>query len=98
MLFQRMGRLWRHERPERKGKPSTLINSLGLTIDNYRCGSANDLKARLGRSRRVYPPYVLLRTFENWIHRTRIELPSDIRTILEATYSDPSADEPDGWN
>jgi CRISPR-associated endonuclease/helicase Cas3 len=98
MLFQRMGRLWRHERPERKGKPSILINSLGLTIDNYRCSSANDLKARLGRNRRVYAPYVLLRTFENWIHRSRIELPSGIRTILEATYSDPSADEPDGWN
>jgi hypothetical protein len=41
---------------------------------------------------------VLLRTFENWIRRTRITFPSDIRAILEATYSDPCPDEPDGWS
>ena len=38
-----------------------------------------------------------MRTFDNWINRTRVTLPSDIRTIIEATYSDPSNDEPEGW-
>jgi CRISPR-associated endonuclease/helicase Cas3 len=97
ILFQRMGRLWRHKRPKRIGEPHVLIHTLELASHNYRAGSAKDLKKLLGRSRYIYAPYVLVRTFDNWINRTRVTLPSDIRTIIEATYSDPSNDEPEGW-
>jgi CRISPR-associated endonuclease/helicase Cas3 len=97
MLFQRIGRLWRHKRPDRIGEPHVLIHTLELASHNYRTGSAKDLKELLGRSRYIYAPYVLVRTFDNWINRTRVTLPSDIRTIIEATYSDPSNDEPEGW-
>lgn len=97
LLFQRIGRLWRHERPQRSGEPHVLIHTLGLTTENYRAVSAADLKELLGRSRRVYAPYVLVRTFDNWITRTGVTIPSDIRPIIEATYSDPSHDEPESW-
>jgi CRISPR-associated endonuclease/helicase Cas3 len=49
------------------------------------------------RGRYIYAPYVLVRTFDQWIKRTHITVPSDIRAILEATYSAPANDEPEGW-
>jgi CRISPR-associated endonuclease/helicase Cas3 len=52
----------------------------------------------MGRSRYIYAPYVLVRTFDNWIGRPSVTLPSDIRIILEATYSDSGPDAPEGWN
>jgi CRISPR-associated endonuclease/helicase Cas3 len=95
--LQRIGRLWRHKRLERTGEPRVLIHTLELTRDNYRASSAQALKEHLGRSRHIYAPYVLLRTFETWIERTSLRLPSDIRAIVESTYSEPSNDEPESW-
>ena len=97
IVLQRIGRLWRLKLLERTGEARVLIHTLGLTRDNYRASSAKDLKELLGRSRYIYAPYVLLRTFENWIERTSLRLPSDIRPIVEATYSDPANDEPESW-
>jgi CRISPR-associated endonuclease/helicase Cas3 len=97
MLFQRIGRLWRHERQGRVGESRVLIHVLGLTTNNYRVGRAKDLKELLGRSRHIYAPYVLVRSFKNWINRMHVTLPSDIREILELTYSEPANDEPEGW-
>jgi CRISPR-associated endonuclease/helicase Cas3 len=96
MLLQRIGRLWRHTRPNRPGSLEVLIQT-GLTRNNFTGGTAADLKALLGRSAFVYAPYVLLRTFEVWHQRSRIELPADIRTLIEATYAEPQPDEPVGW-
>lgn len=97
MLLQRIGRLWRHQRPNRAGRPEVLIHTGGLTEVNCRAGSADDLKTLLGRSAFVYAPYVLLRTFEIWNPRSQIVLPADIRLLLEATYAKPAEDEPPGW-
>jgi CRISPR-associated endonuclease/helicase Cas3 len=47
----------------------------------------------LGKSARIYAPYVLLRSLQQWRGRTTITLPGDIRSILEATY----AAEPPAW-
>ncbi len=85
MLLQRIGRLWRHR-----------------IIDNYRpkgasCdvhiiapafGEASTIPKRFGKSGAVYSEYVLLRTLEIWKDRTSLTLPSDIREILETTYSE----------
>jgi CRISPR-associated endonuclease/helicase Cas3 len=97
MVLQRIGRLWRHQRPNRAGRPEVLIHTGGLTEGNCRAGSSADLKALLGRSAFVYAPYVLLRTFEIWNPRSQILLPADIRLLLEATYAKPAEDEPRGW-
>ncbi len=94
MLLQRMGRLWRHKRPTRAASQPEFwvrLPELGPSSD------ASALKSALGRSARVYAPYVLLRTSEIWRLKSGINLPADIRSLLEATYADPSPDEPEGW-
>jgi CRISPR-associated endonuclease/helicase Cas3 len=126
MLVQRMGRLWRHERPaghRTADKPEFWIRLPQLGTD----ADAKRLKAALGRSGKVYAPYVLLRSAAVWRHlpvaadvsrvesteswsgltsaatkleterRSHIHLPSDIRTVLEATYAAPGDNEPDAW-
>ncbi len=63
MLLQRLGRLWRHERPHRAAAaPEFWVRLPELSVE------ANDdpLKKSLGRSARVYAPYVLLRTLAVW--------------------------------
>lgn len=95
MLLQRMGRLWRHLRTQRAAAcPEFWINLPSLDFGS----SARDLKAALGKSARVYAPYVLLRTREVFLGRESITLPTQIRELLEATYADRAPDsEPKGW-
>lgn len=95
MLLQRMGRLWRHERVDRRAsEPRFWINAPPLDSN----ASAHELKAALGKSGLVYAPYVLLRTAEVFARRDAITLPHDIREVLEATYAErPAEDEPPGW-
>jgi len=94
MLLQRMGRLWRHERPARAAsRPEFWVRLPDLNSS----ADAAALKRDLGRSARVYAPYVLLRTTEIWRPKSEINLPAEIRSLLEATYADPSPDEPEDW-
>lgn len=55
------------------------------------------MKQSLGRSARVYAPYVLLRSAEVFKGKTTMALPAEIRTLLESTYADPIIEEPPGW-
>ena len=94
MLLQRVGRLWRHERPHRKATaPEFWIRLPDLPVTD----EARELTKALGRSARVYAPYVLLRTMEVWRAKSELFLPADIRPLLEATYAEPAADEPEAW-
>ena len=98
MLFQRMGRLWRHDRPNRcAGQPETWIILPTMSWGDLRASDARQLKQALGKSAYVYAPYVLLRSYEQWRQLEIVNLPDNIRTTLEATYADPSTDEPNGW-
>ena len=98
MLLQRLGRLWRHERLNRPcSEPEVWIQMPTLDDDQLRAASEKELRQALGKSARVYAPYVLLRSLQQWRGRTTITLPGDIRTILEATYADPVDDEPSEW-
>lgn len=94
MLLQRMGRLWRHPRAHRQApQPDFWIRLPDLS-------TASDvpmLKSALGRSALVYAPYVLLRSAAVWLSRSVINLPADIRTVLEATYAKPDVQEPKPW-
>src|SRR5208282_5654667 len=56
-----------------------------------------ELRQALGKSARVYAPYILLRSLQQWRGRATIKLPDDIRPILEATYADPAVVEPPTW-
>lgn len=94
MLLQRLGRLWRHERPHRQAtSPEFWIRLPELSAAT----DASELKKALGRSAWVYAPYVLLRTMEVWHGRSEINLPADIRPLLETTYEEPDANEPETW-
>jgi CRISPR-associated endonuclease/helicase Cas3 len=95
MLLQRMGRLWRHPRPDRRAaEPEFWVNVPELGAQTPVAG----LKAALGKSGRVYAPYVLLRTAEVFAGRQSIILPAQIRELLEATYAERDANsEPEGW-
>ncbi len=95
MLLQRMGRLWRHQRLERKAaEPEFWINAPVVDAE----ASAKELKRAFGKSGYVYAPYVLLRTAEVFAQRETIVLPDQIREVLEATYVERSeGEEPEAW-
>ncbi|WP_300787188.1 CRISPR-associated helicase Cas3' [uncultured Desulfovibrio sp.] len=85
MLFQRLGRLWRHgertPRPAAARRRACLLHP-GLTE------AVERPKAAFGLSGHVYAPYVLLRSLEVWQGRGSVRLPEDIRPLLEATYAE----------
>ncbi len=94
MLLQRMGRLWRHERPRRAAaRPEFWVRQPQI----HRSATGDELKKLFGRSGRVYAPYLLMRSAATFAGRTSIDLPGQIRDLLEATYADPSSNEPQGW-
>lgn len=95
MLLQRMGRLWRHARPQRQAlEPEFWIRMPSVNLG----ASAAELKAALGKTGRVYAPYVLLRTMRVFERRGSLSLPDQIRQLLESTYQDvPVEQDPPGW-
>jgi len=93
MLLQRMGRLWRHERSRRPvSRPEIWIQMPPLDVAQVSALSVDELLRALGRSARVYSPYVLARTFLLWSGRPSLVLPDDIRPLLESTYADPDSE------
>ena len=90
MLFQRLGRLWRHRendtiRPvEARREVWILSPDLNKAIQDQEA---------LGKSSRVYSPYILCRTLEVWRKILSINLPGGIRPLLEETYKERSEKE-----
>jgi CRISPR-associated endonuclease/helicase Cas3 len=98
MLLQRIGRLWRHERRSRPcPRAEVWLQTPSLEDNQLKAATEKDLREALGKSARVYAPYVLLRSLQQWRKTRTITLPIDIRPILEATYDEPSATEPAAW-
>jgi len=98
MLLQRLGRLWRHARPARPcPQPEVWIQAPHSDDASLRDASEKELRKALGKSARVYAPYILLRSLQQWRGRATITLPDDIRPLLETTYADPTAAEPPAW-
>ena len=85
MLFQRMGRLWRHAETKRptEARCECWILSPSLT-------EAQEQSRTFGPSGAVYSPYVLTRSLEVWNTREKVILPDEIRPLLEATYEERS--------
>lgn len=95
MLFQRMGRLWRHQRQRR---PQAKAEAWIVTPDLSMLTTKRDIRSALGKGGKVYAPYVLLRSWQSWASCTEVQLPRDIRLFLEKTYSPPSTDELEAWH
>lgn len=84
MLLQRLGRLWRHaEAPREKSatREAWLLSPLLAE-------AVEDPPTAFGASAHVYNPYVLCRSLEVWQGRAWIDLPHDIRGLIEATYAE----------
>jgi CRISPR-associated endonuclease/helicase Cas3 len=66
------------------------------SLDDLRRMSATAIVKTLGGKACIYAPYVLLRSLDVWKAHNRIELPSQIRDLIETTYED-LASEPESW-
>lgn len=99
MLLQRIGRLWRHPgaRPAGCDRPEVRIALPDMDLNALRAAPTRGILKVLGRGGKVYAPYVLLRTLDQWRTKTSIELPGEIRALLERTYEE-RRDEPEAWN
>ena len=98
MMLQRIGRLWRHERASRPClRAEVWIQTPSLNDLQLGTSTEEELRDALGKSCRVYAPYVLLRSLQQWRKTTTITLPTDIRPLLEATYDEASVTEPVAW-
>lgn len=97
MLLQRMGRLWRHDRGNRPvSKPQLCIIEERAGLAELRKMKKKEILEVLGDKSLVYDPYVLLRSLEQWKKRKKINIPMDIRKMIEATYKERSK-EPEVW-
>jgi CRISPR-associated endonuclease/helicase Cas3 len=91
MLLQRAGRLWRHRR-ERRPCLHPELAIVTPPLDGV--ADADALVDVLAGNAFVYAPYVLWRSHGVWRDRASVDLPGEIRELVESTYS-PLADEPD---
>lgn len=89
MVFQRVGRLWRHENTPRppcaKREIWLLAPSLAEALENP--------EKNFGASAWVYAPYCLCRSLETIEARNTLKIPSDIPEMLEQTYRDREENE-----
>ena len=90
MLLQRMGRLWRHAESFR---PANAQCEAWLLAPDCEKASKEPLQT-FGRSALVYSPYVLCRSLEVWHARDEVQLPGDIRSVIESTYAQRDEVEP----
>jgi CRISPR-associated endonuclease/helicase Cas3 len=95
LILQRIGRLHRHPRPRPTGYENPRCLILRSDVDWH--ADAKTLKDRLKPHRFVYPPFSLYMTDRVWGGRAEIQIPQDIRPILEASAKVP-ANMPDGMS
>ena len=81
MIFQRIGRLWRHNHVERAG------NAVCHLIHPPLQAVEADPNV-LGPSAAVYEPFVLYKSLRSFCGRNTLLVPRDIRPILEEVYDD----------
>lgn len=89
MLLQRSGRLFRHDRPNR---PCSRAEMLVVVPDGVekacKMDIYKDFLSATGASSKVYSPFVLWRTWQILRDVKCLKLPTDIRELIEETYSE----------
>lgn len=90
MLLQRIGRLWRHEEAPRSPSARPEAWLLAPDLD----GAIAAPETHFGASAWVYSPYVLCRSLEAWQKKDWINLPADVRPLIESTYAQRQEQEP----
>ena len=81
LLFQRAGRLHRHERGRR---PTGEMPTLGLITTPLTAEGAPDFTKAY-----VYDKHILLRTWMALRGRSELAVPDDIRPLIECVYAEP---------
>lgn len=94
MIFQRIGRLQRHNRGPRKWMPQCWIVKESNPSQELASMSVGAIKKCLGKKGYVYDYSVLLRTMRLWEQKTEVLVPADIRPMLQETYE---GEIPDNW-
>ena len=92
MLFQRLGRLWRHEQTPR---PTNARREAWLLTPDLDAAHQDPYQA-FGATAHVYSPYLLCRSLEVWLTQVKegtVSLPDHIRTLVELTYQERCEDE-----
>lgn len=90
LILQRLGRLHRHNRPERTIAPQLLLGGAQDALEK------DPLRSVGGGS--VYARYVMLRTAHALRDRRHITLPTDIDALVDLVYDDRGAqDITDDW-
>jgi CRISPR-associated endonuclease/helicase Cas3 len=98
MLLQRMGRLWRHDRPGRQGTPELILLEETEDLESFRKMGPEAIKKALGAKAFVYSPYVLVRSLEVWKSAIAVTIPDQIRERIETTYVERfEGEEPEAW-
>jgi CRISPR-associated endonuclease/helicase Cas3 len=83
MLFQRIGRLWRHREADAI-RPSEARREAWILAPPLE--DSRKEASVWGKIGKVYMPYVLYRSLEVWQRHEQVKIPQDIRPMLEATY------------
>lgn len=84
MLLQRLGRMWRHVDTPRANDARCEAWLLTPVLDQ----AIEKPQSAFGSSAYVYSPYVLCRSLQVWEARSELQLPQDIRPLIEQTYAD----------
>src|SRR5690625_2585369 len=82
MILQRLGRLWRHQDIERNRYAHQEVWLLVPVLEI----AQKDPYTSFGPTAYVYSPYVLCRSLEVWQNYEAVQLPNDIRQIIDKTY------------
>lgn len=85
MLLQRIGRLWRHRIIDAFRPQGALCIAEILNEKPYSNSEKKNIKNETRKY--VYAPYVLVRSEEVFKEINSIELPRDIRSLMEQTYA-----------
>ena len=97
MLLQRLGRLWRHDREQRPiDSPCFCIIKEQKSLQEFKDMGGKAIVDALGGKAHVYDPFVLLRTLQLWENYQDVDIPTQIRELIEATYCDRD-DDPEAW-
>lgn len=81
MVFQRIGRLWRHNHMGRTG--NAVCHLIHPQLKNVETNPHV-----LGPSAAVYEPFILYMSLRSFCARNKLIVPNDIRPILEEVYDD----------
>ena len=86
LLFQRMGRLWRHRR---ECRPNAAPEFCRIDRNLHSGTTVEEILRLAGGSGKVYSPFLLFRAEEVWRKLSRVTLPDDLRPLIEANFRSP---------